>query len=129
MMDRDLPLAFLQCFLWDRQEKPKTVPSPSRRTRDGEASTKPSFYRAVVEAARFLGGKFFSPVEDQIESLSIATKICVPKVCVLRFGAIEGEKKQQERIDEKDSGYSCLCRDDDVRRDRWRADGAAGANV
>jgi hypothetical protein len=35
------------------------VPSPSRKTRDGETSTKPSSFVAVglVEAARFLGGQ------------------------------------------------------------------------
>jgi hypothetical protein len=34
------------------------VPCPSRRTRDGQASTKPSLFAAfaLVEAARFLGG-------------------------------------------------------------------------
>src|SRR5258706_16300679 len=33
------------------------LPSPSRKTRDGESSTKP-FLAAVVAAARFLGGQF-----------------------------------------------------------------------
>src|SRR6266403_2701708 len=38
----------------------RKVPSPSRRTRDGEASTKPSLLAAVVEAARSWGGQLFA---------------------------------------------------------------------
>ena len=37
----------------------KGVPSPTRKSRDGEASAKPSVRAAVVEAARFLGGQLF----------------------------------------------------------------------
>jgi hypothetical protein len=36
----------------------QTVPSPSRKTWNGEASTKPSWLLALVEAARFSGGQF-----------------------------------------------------------------------
>jgi len=47
------------------------VPSPSRRTREGEASTKPESVGSVgfVAPARLLGGQLFIAAIIQIESL------------------------------------------------------------